>query len=52
MTNAELMDEIRTRFLGAVGECDCNNDSAARGLDAIADLLDEAETLPNTELTK
>ena len=49
MNKEDAVEETKLLFWGAVGECDCNNESAREGMDAVGDfiehLLDERDNI-------
>ena len=38
MNKEQAAEEAKSLFWGAVGECDCDNESARAGMDAVAKL--------------
>jgi hypothetical protein len=49
MNKEDAVEEAKSLFWGAVGECDCNNESARKGMDAVGEfiehLLDERDNI-------
>ena len=37
----DLCEDVKDLFWGAVGECDCDNESARKGMDAVAEYIAE-----------
>jgi hypothetical protein len=42
MNKEHAAEEARSLFWGAVGECDCNNESARAGMDAVVEFIGDA----------
>lgn len=40
MKKEDIIEEVKGTFWGAVGECDCSNESARAGMDAVSELLE------------
>ena len=49
MNKHDISEELKSLFWGAVGECDCNNESARAGIDAVVEfignILDERDNI-------
>ncbi len=40
MDKHDISEEAKSLFWGAVGECDCNNESARSGMDAVVEFIE------------
>jgi hypothetical protein len=40
MNKEDAVEEAKSLFWGAVGECDCDNESARKGLDAVGEFIE------------